>query len=442
MKFIRYSKFKGFNVGDVSLGDLMQSLSDSLLDSGYNDDYYWTRERNEPDDSLDALREAILRALFEQEILNQQDAQQMLDDNGGKFKGSLLEELINQLIERLVEEGYLNLKESEQTQNRQQNGEGQGEVGQAMPRDVKFEVTEKGLDFLGYKTLQKLLGSTGKSSIGRHDTPQLDTGIEASQGSKQYEFGDTINLDVNATLLSAITREGLGVPLNLEYRDLHVYQQDYQSSCATVVMLDCSHSMILYGEDRFTPAKKVALALAHLIRTQYPGDSLKIVLFHDGAEELPIAKLAATQVGPYHTNTAEGLKLARRILAAQRKEMKQIVMVTDGKPTAAFVDSSNQAVFGSSHRRSQKPADDKRLLYKNSMGNDPFVMAETFKEVQACRKAGIMINTFMLASDPYLVEFVKKMSQMTRGKAYFANPNNLTEFVLMDFMKRRTSRVK
>ena len=442
MKFIRYSKFKGFDVFGVNLGDLMQSLSDNLLDSGFNEDYYWTRQRNQTDDSLDALRQAIVQSLIEQEILSPQDIEQMLAENEGKFKGSLLEELVNQLIERMVEEGYLNLKEVEQPQSRQQqNGAGQGEIGQAQPRDVRFQVTEKGLDFLGYKTLQKLLGSVGKSSIGRHDTPHLDTGVEAALSSKQYEFGDTINLDVNATLMSAITREGLGVPLNLEYKDLYVHQQDYQSSCATVVMLDCSHSMILYGEDRFTPAKKVALALAHLIRTQYPGDSLKIVLFHDGAEELPMAKLATTQVGPYHTNTAEGLKLARRILNAQRKDMKQIVMVTDGKPTAAFIEPSNLAFM--SHRRySQQTKTDKRLLYKNSMGNDPFVMAETFKEVQACRKGNIMINTFMLASDYYLVEFVKKMSAMTRGKAYFANPNNLTQFVLMDFLKRRTSTVK
>ena len=441
MKFIRYSKFKGFDPFGINLGDLMQSLSDSLLDSGYNEDYWWTRQRNEPDDSMDALRQAILQALLDQEVLNPQDVEQMLADNEGKFKGSLLEELINNLIERLVEEGYLNLKEVERQQQGIQNGEGgQGEVGEALPRNIKFQVTEKGLDFLGYKTLQKLLGSMGKSSIGRHDTPQLDTGIEAALSSKQYEFGDTINLDVNATLMSAIMREGLGVPLNLEYKDLYVHQQDYQSSCATVVMLDCSHSMILYGEDRFTPAKKVALALAHLIRTQYPGDSLKIVLFHDGAEELPIAKLATTQVGPYHTNTAEGLKLARRILNAQRKEMKQIVMVTDGKPTAAFIDAGNPTYLN--HRRNSQVQTDKRMLYKNSMGNDPFVMAETFKEVQACRKGNIMINTFMLADDYYLVEFVKQMSAMTRGKAYFANPNNLTEFVLMDFMKRRTSRVK
>jgi Ca-activated chloride channel family protein len=442
MKFTRYGKFNGFDPFGIDLGDLMDAMSEDLLNSGFDDDYYWRRQPKDVDDSLDALRKALLKALLDREIVTPEQVQEMLDQNEGKFKGSQLEELINQLIERLVEEGYLNLKEERQQQNLQnQQGEGQGEIGSPTPRDVKFEVTEKGLDFMGYKTLKNLLGSMGKSSIGRHDTNNLDTGIEASQGSKPYEFGDTINLDINTTLSSALAREGLGLPLNLEYKDLHVYQQDYQSSCATVVMLDCSHSMILYGEDRFTPAKKVALALAHLIRTQYPGDSLKIVLFHDGAEELPMARLGTTQVGPYHTNTAEGLKLARRILQGQRKEMKQIVMVTDGKPTAVYVDANNAANFGY-RRRYQTEYGDKRMLYKNSMGNDPFVMAETFKEVQACRKAGIMINTFMLASDYYLVDFVKKMTAMTRGKAYFANPNNLSQFVLMDFLKRRTSRVK
>jgi len=195
--------------------------------------------------------------------------------------------------------------------------------------------------------------------------------------------------------------------------------------------------MILYGEDRFTPAKKVALAMSHLIRTHYPGDSLKVVLFHDAAEELPLAKLATTQVGPYHTNTAEGLRLARRLLQAQRKEMKQIVMVTDGKPTACFLQAG--PVTKSKASQAGTPA---RRLYKNSMGGDPFVMAETFKEVQACRKAGIMINTFMLASDYYLVDFVKQMTAMTNGKAYFANPGNLSQFVLIDFLRRRTRRVK
>jgi Ca-activated chloride channel family protein len=446
MKFIRYSRFKGFDVSGLSLGDLMGMLQDSLLDSGFDDDYYWTRQRRDLDQSLDALRQALLQALLEMGELSERDIQEMLAENEGQFRGSQLEELLNQLIERLVEEGYLKLSEEPQrADERRRRQSGPGEVGDPLPRNVKFEVTEKGLDFLGYKTLRSLLGSLGKSSVGRHDTPHLSTGVEASQSPKPYEFGDTINLDVNTTLLSAIKREGLTVPLNLEYSDLYVHQQDYQSSCATVVMLDCSHSMILYGEDRFTPAKKVALALAHLIRTQYPGDSLKVVLFHDDAEELPLARLATTRVGPYHTNTAEGLKLARRLLQAQRKEMKQIVMVTDGKPTACFLDAAATASSTRGGARARQPFGEiqgGRRLYKNSMGGDPVVMEATFREVQACRKACVQINTFMLASDYYLVEFVKQMSAMTNGKAYFATPGNLTQFVLIDFLKRKKSRVR
>ena len=434
MKY-RYSKFQGFDVSSLNLGELMDSMSNALLDSGYDDDYYWRRQRKPTDNSLDALRQALLEALLDKGLVSEQQVREMLAQNEGKFRGSLLEQLLNELIERLVEEGYLTLhQEQPQRQERQRGANGPGEVSDPLPRDVRFEVTEKGLDFLGYKTLRNLLGSFGKSAAGRHDTVYLSTGVEAAAASKRYEFGDTINLDVNTTLLSAIQREGLNVPLNLEYNDLHVHQCDYQSSCATVVMLDCSHSMILYGEDRFTPAKKVALAMSHLIRTQYPGDSLKVVLFHDEAEELPLARLATTQVGPYHTNTAEGLRLSRRLLQAQRKEMKQIVMVTDGKPTACFVQTSQ--------RQAGKNANSTRRLYKNSMGGDPLVMAETFKEVQACRKAGIMINTFMLASDYYLVDFVKQMSAMTNGKAYFANPGNLSQFVLIDFLRRRTRRVR
>jgi Ca-activated chloride channel homolog len=440
MKFTRYSKFKGFDVSSLNLGELMDGMSDALLDSGYDDDYYWTRQRNPTDTSLDALRRALLQALMEKGLIGKHQIQEMLAENEGKFKGSLLEELLNQLIERLVEEGYLKLhEEPARPDERRRSGSGVGEISDPLPRNVRFEVTEKGLDFLGYKTLRNLLGSLGKSAAGRHDTVYLSTGIEAAAASKRYEFGDTINLDVNTTLLSAIQREGLKVPLNLEYQDLHVHQCDYQSSCATVVMLDCSHSMILYGEDRFTPAKKVALALSHLIRTQYPGDSLKVVLFHDTAEELPLGKLATTHVGPYHTNTAEGLRLSRRLLQAQRKEMKQIVMVTDGKPTACFL---GEPFRQAASKRTDTHARSTRRLYKNSMGGDPFVMAETFKEVQACRKAGIMINTFMLASDYYLVDFVKQMSAMTNGKAYFANPSNLSQFVLIDFLRRRTSRVR
>jgi Ca-activated chloride channel homolog len=286
---------------------------------------------------------------------------------------------------------------------------------------LKFEVTDKGLDFLGYKTLKDLVASLGKSSFGRHDTSHLSTDIEASEAPKIYEFGDTLNLDVNATLKSAIQREGLGVPLNLEYSDLMVHQSEYKSSCATVLLLDCSHSMILYGEDRFTPAKRVAVALSHLIHTQYPGDSLRVVLFHDSAEEIPLSQVARVQVGPYHTNTLEGLRLARRILMSQRKDMKQIIMITDGKPSAMTMEDGR--------------------IYKNSMGLDPLILRETFKEVANCRRSNILINTFMLADDYYLIEFVKKVTEICRGKAYFTTTMTLGQYILMDYLRRQTKRI-
>ena len=198
----------------------------------------------------------------------------------------------------------------------------------------------------------------------------MATGIEASGAAKVYEFGDTMNLDASGTILNAVMRQkaiGKG-GIDVDYDDLMVVQGEYQSSCATVVMLDCSHSMILYGEDRFTPAKRVALALSNLIRLQYPGDALKVVLFHDSAEEIPLQQLARVRVGPYYTNTREGLRLARRILERQQKDMRQIVMITDGKPSALTRPDGR--------------------IYRNAFGLDPFIVSETFAEVAACRKAG------------------------------------------------------
>jgi Ca-activated chloride channel family protein len=206
--------------------------------------------------------------------------------------------------------------------------------------------------------------------------------------------------------------------LNLEYNELHVHQSEYQSSCATVLLLDCSHSMILYGEDRFTPAKKVALALSHLIRTQYPGDSLRLVLFHDSAEELRLGELARVQVGPYYTNTCDGLRLAQRLLNQEKKDMKQIIMITDGKPSCLTLDDGR--------------------VYRNAFGLDPLVISKTLEEVGRCKKQGILINTFMLASDYGLVQFVQKVTELCRGKAYFTTPVNLGQYLLMDYMNRKT----
>ncbi|HUH61569.1 MAG TPA: VWA domain-containing protein [Terracidiphilus sp.] len=406
MKGVRYTKYNGDLASEVDLEDLLQALSDYLLDSGYRDP--WSQFQ-QMDQTLDDLREALRRALESRELFDQS-----LREKLEQLSTEQMEELIDKLIERMERENYLSTM---QQQNAQQPG---GQIGDVQG-EVRFEVTDKSLDFLGFKAMRDLLGSLGKSSYGRHDTRHMATGVETTGASRRYEFGDVLNLDATTTLGSAISREGLGLPLNLEYDDLHVHQCDYQSSCATVVMLDCSHSMILYGEDRFTPAKRVAMALSHLIRTQYPGDSLSLVLFHDSAEEMPVSHLARVKVGPWYTNTREGLRVAQRILARQRKDMKQIVMITDGKPSALTLPDGR--------------------IYKNAYGLDPLVVSETLEEVSRCKRANVMINTFMLASDFGLVQFVHKVSQMCRGKAYFTTPDTLGKYLLMDYMERKSKTI-
>lgn len=418
MPFTKYSKWTGVDWESLSLEDLLDRLADFLLQSGFDDPYsrYW----DEADQSLDSLRDAIMRALMEGLLTDEE--LEALSNEQGDLNMEAMAELLDRLIERLIAEGYVRVNESrDDSQQASEFSKQGGRTGKPVEKSVKFEITNKGLDFLGFKALKELVSSLGRSSFGRHDTNHLSTGVEANEFSRKYEFGDTLNLDVNATLKSAIQREGLGVPLNLEYSDLMVHQTEYQSSCATVLMLDCSHSMILYGEDRFTPAKRVALALTHLIRTQYPGDSLRVVLFHDSAEEIPLSEVARAQVGPYHTNTREGLKLARRILMSQRKDMRQIIMITDGKPSAMTLEDGR--------------------IYKNPMGLDPRILQETFKEVALCRRSNIMINTFMLADDYYLVDFVKKVTEICQGKAYFTTTMTLGQYILMDYLRRRTKHI-
>ena len=417
MKFTKYSKWEGQIWDSLNLEALLDKLTDFFLQSGF-DSGYWGEWRDE-DDTLESLKQAIMQALLEEDLLSDEELE-ALSDESGNINYDLMSQLVDQLIKRLIEEGYLNLLEPGPETGPQPSNRG-GRTGKKSDRPVKFEITDKGLDFLGYKALKDLISSLGKSSIGRHDTRYLSTGVESSEASRPYEFGDSLNLDVNATLVSALGREGLSVPINLEYSDLMVNQTDYQSSCATVLMLDCSHSMILYGEDRFTPAKRVALALTQLIRTQYPGDSLKVVLFHDSAEEIPLSRVAQVKVGPYHTNTSEGLRLARRLLMAQRKDMRQIIMITDGKPSAITLPDGH--------------------IYKNSMGLDPRILRETFKEVAMCRRSSIMINTFMLADDYYLVNFVRKLTEICQGKAYFTTTMSLGQYILMDYLKRRTQKI-
>ena len=419
MKFVRYSRYRGEAADTVDLNELMSRLSDFLLQSGFDSQFYSFQEAD-AERSMDALRQAILRALQEGDLLPPELTEEMLQ-NPDLQQNKELRELIDKLIERLAEENYISPQPPQVTPPPEQSALGQVGGPQQGESQVRFEVTDKALDFLGFKTLKDLLASLGKSSFGRHDTRDLATGVESGGVSRPYEFGDTLNLDIGATLFNAVRRDGARVPIELDYRDLMVHQCEYQSSCATVLMLDCSHSMILYGEDRFTPAKKVALALSHLIRTQYPGDSLHLVLFHDSAEEVPLSQLARVQVGPFYTNTREGLRMAQRILARQRKDMRQIVMITDGKPSALTLPDGR--------------------IYKNAFGLDPLVVAETLEEVGKCKRAGILINTFMLATDYSLVRFVQKVTELCRGKAYFTTPYTLGQYLLMDYLQRKTRHV-
>ena len=409
MKAVRYSRYTGEDLG-IDAEELLKALADFLLGSGFNNPYMPFTELNEQ--TLEQLKNAIQRAL-EQGNLFDNDALQEMMERIQNMSSEQIDQLLDRLVQKLIDEGHITVEEP---------GDPQGAgAGDGRDSKARFEITDKSLDFLGFKTLKDLLGSLGKSSFGRHDTRDLATGVEASGSSRAYEFGDTMNLDISETLFSAVRREGAKVPLNLEYSDLHVHQCEYQSSCATVLMLDCSHSMILYGEDRFTPAKRVALALAHLIRTQYPGDSLRCVLFHDSAEELAISQLARVQVGPYYTNTRDGLILAQKLLMQERKDMRQIVMITDGKPSCLTLEDGR--------------------VYKNAFGLDPLVISKTLEEVNRCKKQGILINTFMLASDYGLVNFVQKVTEMCRGKAYFTTPYTLGQYLLMDYMNRKTKTI-
>ena len=421
MKY-RYTKFTGNELDDLDLEDLVSKLSDLLLASGFGNPH----GMDEAERTMQALHDAILDALFNGGVLPEETIEGLLGDpaDGDQADArSKLEELIQQIIERMAEQGYITTPPDLNAERERRQGRTGGHGPDQPP--VTFEVTDKTLDFLGYRALRDLLGSLGKSSYGRHDTREQATGIETTGAPKAYEFGDTLNLDAAATLLNAAQRQhehGESTSrLTVTHEDLMVVQGEYQSSCATVLMLDCSHSMILYGEDRFTPAKRVALALAQLIKTQYPGDALKVVLFHDSAEEIPLAELGRVRVGPYYTNTREGLRLARRILDRQRKDMRQIIMITDGKPSALTQPDGR--------------------IYKNAFGLDPFIVAETCAEVAACRKSGIMINTFMLARDYDLVSFVRRVADICKGKAYFTTPYTLGQYVLMDYMDKKTKTI-
>lgn len=429
MRFTRYTQYRGQVLDALNIESLLEHLSDFLMNAGFagGPHYhpYWGWSGGEDTNSVDALKRALLEALIKSGQLDQKMLQELRGEGEGDDAiRAKIADLLDDLIQKMIEEGYLSTDgDTPILPGATYDVTGQGQIldeAREASRQVNFNLTEKGMDFLGYRSLRNLLGALGSADIGSHETRELSTGVEVDAASRAYEFGDTLNLDIPATLKNAIEREGLGVPLNLEYGDLMVHQTERRSSCATVLMLDISHSMVLYGEDRFAPAKRVALALSHLIRTQFPGDSLKVVTFGDRAEEIPLSQLAKAQVGPFHTNTAEGLELARRLLRMQKKDMRQIIMITDGKPSAMTLPDGR--------------------VYTNSGGLDPNILEKTFREVAACRKGGILINTFMLARDPYLVQFVNEVSRIARGKAYFTTTLTLGQYIMMDFLKGKRRR--
>src|SRR5690554_2432311 len=377
MASIRYSKYEG-GLDDLDMADLMKMLQDRLMQSGFDRNPYEPDPDYKPtmQDLYDAIAEALINnQLIDEKLIEQaMDAENWLDSDLGST--------VKDLARRLEEEGYLKPDASGgDGEPGQETATGDGMGPSSDPGKATFELTDKAIDFLGYRTLKDVLGGAGRSSVGSHDTNFTTTGVETMGESKEYEFGDTLNLDIAATLGNAARHGFEDGRLTLEEQDLQVLQSEFYSS----------------------------------------SDTVKFVLFHNGAEEIPLERLARAQVGPYHTNTAEGLRLAQKILKRQNKEMKQIVMITDGKPSAITLPGGK--------------------LYRNAYGLDPLVLGETLREVGSCRRNGIQVNTFMLARDPELVAFVQRVSAMTRGKAYFTTPHTIGRYVLLDYQSKRTKLV-
>jgi Ca-activated chloride channel family protein len=283
-----------------------------------------------------------------------------------------------------------------------------------------FVLTAKGVQRIRQDALREIFTSLKKAPDGSHETPFTGKGVDRLSETKKWTFGDQpTDLDLTATLTNAFRRDGIE-DFSLQEEDLEVYESEHQTSCATVLMVDISHSMILYGEDRITPAKQVALALSELIRIKFPKDYLALVVFGDDAKVVSLSELPFLNVGPYHTNTRAGLQLARSLLRRRRNVNKQIFMVTDGKPSAIF--------------------DDAGRLYKNSFGLDPRIVNKTLDEAVQCRREKIVVSTFMVAQDPYLINFVEEFTKANQGRAYYTSLKNLGEYVFVDYLRNRRKR--
>lgn len=295
------------------------------------------------------------------------------------------------------------------------------ELGVIEEVNNKFELTTKGVQKIRQDALKEIFSSLKKNQFGSHETPHMGSGVERLSETKKWNFGDMpTNIDLTSTMTNALKRDGID-NFNLQEDDLEVYETENLSSCATVVMIDISHSMVLYGEDRITPAKQVAMALAELIQTKFPKDFLACITFGDDAQLISLAEIPFLQVGPFHTNTRAGLQMARNILRKCGNVNKQIFMVTDGKPSAMF--------------------DDTGRLYKNSFGLDPKIVNKTLDEAVQCRREKVTISTFMIAQDPYLINFVEELTKANKGRAYYSSLGNLGQFIFVDYIKNRRKRI-
>lgn len=282
------------------------------------------------------------------------------------------------------------------------------------------QLTAGGERKIRQSAFEQIFQGLSRSSPGYHPVRQAGEGVERLPETRAFEFGDDLNLLDSPRSLQNAMRRTKG-DLELAEQDLEVYETEHLTSCATVVAIDISHSMILYGEDRITPAKTVALALTELITRKYPKDHLSVILFGDSAQEVPLSQIAYVQAGPFHTNTRDALQLARGLLSRQKQPNKQIFLITDGKPSA--ITENGQ-------------------VYKNPFGLDMRIVNLTLEEADACRRQKVVITTFMLATDPTLTDFVEKLTQINRGRAYFASPYNLGEYILADYIKNRRRRVR
>ena len=294
------------------------------------------------------------------------------------------------------------------------------ESGEVRRAGQGFEVTPKGERRIRQDSLNEIFSALQAGGSGDHRTPQAGRGGERLSETRSYQFGDNLgDLDPLGTIGNAVKRGGVD-DLSVIEEDLEVFETEHLSSCATVLMVDVSHSMILYGEDRITPAKKIALALAQLIQTRYPKDSLDVLLFGDDAVQVPLKDLIRIQAGPFHTNTRAGLQLAQRILNTRKGVNRQIFMITDGKPSAI-------REYG--------------RLYKNPFGLDPKIVNKTLEEASYCRKKRITITTFMLAADAPLLDFVRRLTELNHGRLYETDPQNLGTYVFRDFVRNRRKRL-